>query len=142
MVAAFSFDAHRVAGEDVVDGHGDGAGVGAKEAAHEDFTGQVVEVIGLDALEPRFEVSVVALQGQIGSGSLPIERLESAGLALAPRDRKAAGRSLDELAAALRALPVPVIGRITDDRLLLDLRCLEDSGLLRTQLPALRQALR
>ena len=93
------------------------------------------------AVEPRFEASVVALQGQIGSGSLPIERLESAGLALVPRDRKMAGRALDELAAALRALPVPVIGRISDDRLLLDLRCLEDAGLLRTQLPALRRAL-
>ena len=93
------------------------------------------------AVEPRFEASVVALQGQIGSGSLPIERLESAGLALAPRDRKMAGRALDELAAALRALPVPVIGRIAEDRLLLDLRCLEDAGLLRTQLPALRRAL-
>jgi L-seryl-tRNA(Ser) seleniumtransferase len=100
-----------------------------------------LQCVVAQAVEPRFEVSVVSLQGQIGSGSLPIERLESAGLALAPRDRKAAGRALDELAAALRALPVPVIGRITDDRLLLDLRCLEDAGLLRTQLPALRLAL-
>ena len=100
-----------------------------------------LQCVVAQAVEPRFEVSVVSLQGQIGSGSLPIERLESAGLALAPRDRKAAGRALDELAAALRALSVPVIGRITDDRLLLDLRCLEDAGLLRTQLPALRLAL-
>ena len=48
-----------------------------------------------------------------------------------------------ELAAALRALPVPVIGRITDDRLLLDLRCLEaaDAAPFSAQLPALQAAL-
>jgi L-seryl-tRNA(Ser) seleniumtransferase len=93
------------------------------------------------ALAPRFDVSVVELLGQIGSGSLPVERLPSAGLAAAPRERKGAGRALDDLSAALRALPRPVIGRIADDRLLLDLRCLEDPAALATQLPALADAL-
>ncbi len=79
------------------------------------------------ALAPRFTVEVAAMQGQIGSGSLPVERLPSAGLAIAPAQKKGAGRALDELAAALRALPLPVIGRIADDRLLLDLRCLEET---------------
>jgi len=77
------------------------------------------------ALGPRYLVARVALQGQIGSGSLPIERLPSAGLAIAPTEKKGAGRALDTLAAALRQLPVPVIGRIADDRLILDCRCLE-----------------
>jgi L-seryl-tRNA(Ser) seleniumtransferase len=93
------------------------------------------------AVSPRFGVAVVPLQGQIGSGSLPVERLSSAGLALSPVQKKGAGRSLDELAAALRALPLPVIGRIADDRLVLDLRCLERPELLATQLDALRHAL-
>ncbi|MBX3608199.1 MAG: L-seryl-tRNA(Sec) selenium transferase [Piscinibacter sp.] len=93
------------------------------------------------AVAPRFAVEVVALQGQIGSGSLPVERLPSAGLALAPVAKPGTGRALDELAAALRALPLPVIGRIADDRLLLDLRCLEDAASFVDQLPRLREVL-
>ena len=94
-----------------------------------------------DAVAPRFAVEVVALQGQIGSGSLPVERLPSAGLALTPVAKKGAGRALDELARALRSLPLPVIGRIADDRLLLDLRCLEDEAPFVAQLPVLKEAL-
>ena len=97
------------------------------------------------AVAPRFGVQVVELMGQIGSGSLPVERLPSAGLAIAPGQKKGAGRALDELARALRALPVPVIGRIADDRLLLDLRCLEDgpagAAPFERQLIALKEAL-
>ena len=98
-----------------------------------------------EAVAPRFTVEVVALLGQIGSGSLPVERLPSAGLAIAPvfasGAKRSTGRALDELANALRALPLPVIGRIADDRLLLDLRCLEDATPFLVQLPALRAAL-
>ncbi|MFT3957187.1 MAG: L-seryl-tRNA(Sec) selenium transferase [Piscinibacter sp.] len=93
------------------------------------------------AVAPRFGVEVVAMQGQIGSGSLPVERLPSAGLAIAPLQKKASGRALDELAAALRALPLPVIGRVADDRLLLDLRCLEEPAGLLDQLQHLEAAL-
>ncbi|RDI26246.1 L-seryl-tRNA(Sec) selenium transferase [Pseudacidovorax intermedius] len=96
-----------------------------------------------EALAPRFTVEAVALQGQIGSGSLPVERLPSAGLALAPAGvaKKGTGRALDQLAQALRQLPLPVIGRIADDRLLLDLRCLEEATDLLGQLPHLRERL-
>jgi L-seryl-tRNA(Ser) seleniumtransferase len=94
------------------------------------------------AVAPRFSVAVVDMLGQIGSGSLPVERLPSAGLAIAPVLKKGSGRSLDELATALRALPQPVIGRVSEDRLLLDLRCLEDSSVFVAQLAALQEALR
>uniref|UniRef100_UPI0005C28A4B aminotransferase class V-fold PLP-dependent enzyme n=1 Tax=Pseudacidovorax intermedius TaxID=433924 RepID=UPI0005C28A4B len=96
-----------------------------------------------EAVAPRFTVEPVALQGQIGSGSLPVERLHSAGLALAPAGvaKKGTGRALDQLAQALRQLPLPVIGRIADDRLLLDLRCLEEATDLLGQLPHLRERL-
>jgi L-seryl-tRNA(Ser) seleniumtransferase len=98
-----------------------------------------------DAVAPRFSVAVVELMGQIGSGSLPVERLPSAGVAILPRQKKGAGRALDELAQALRALPLPVIGRIADDRLLLDMRCLDEgpqgAESFERQLPTLKEIL-
>ncbi|MBT9490155.1 MAG: L-seryl-tRNA(Sec) selenium transferase [Rubrivivax sp.] len=94
------------------------------------------------AVAPRFDAQVVDLLGQIGSGSLPVDRLPSAGLALAPVQKKGAGRALDALSSALRALPLPVIGRIADDRLLLDLRGLEDPQPFTAQLPQLQECLR
>lgn len=95
------------------------------------------------AVSPRFTVAVVPLLGQIGSGSLPVERLPSAGLALAPAgtSKKGLGTALDALATELRSLPLPVIGRIAQDRLLLDLRCLEDSAPFVAQLPLLKEQL-
>ena len=95
------------------------------------------------AVSPRFTVEVVPLLGQIGSGSLPVERLPSAGLALAPAGtaKKGLGTALDKLATALRSLPLPVIGRIAEDRLLLDLRCLEDSAPFTAQLDELHERL-
>lgn len=71
-----------------------------------------------------FAVSVAACQSQIGSGSLPVDRLPSAALTFTPHDGR--GSQLEALAARWRALPCPVIGRIYDGRLWLDLRCLEN----------------
>ncbi|WP_314521198.1 L-seryl-tRNA(Sec) selenium transferase [uncultured Lelliottia sp.] len=73
---------------------------------------------------PDFDVRVEFCQSQIGSGSLPVDRLPSAALTLTPRDGR--GSQLDALSARWRALPTPIIGRIYDGRLWLDLRCLED----------------
>ncbi len=90
------------------------------------------------AVAPRYRVTLVPLQGQIGSGSLPVERLPSAGLAIEPADAPRSGRALEALAVALRELPVPVIGRVADGRLLLDCRCLEDAAVFTNQIPLLR----
>ena len=59
---------------------------------------------------------------QIGSGSLPVDRLESWALAVRPTTRRTG--VLYAIEAALRGLPVPVVGRIADGALRLDLRCL------------------
>ncbi|MFW6032829.1 MAG: L-seryl-tRNA(Sec) selenium transferase [Phycisphaeraceae bacterium] len=74
-------------------------------------------------VEQPVTVSIAPLRSQIGSGSLPIDRLPSVGLAIRPEGRRAG--ILHRIEAGLRALPRPVIGRIEDDALLLDLRCLE-----------------
>jgi L-seryl-tRNA(Ser) seleniumtransferase len=55
-----------------------------------------------------------------------METVPSAGLAIRPRAAKHSGRLLTALSMALRRLPVPVVGRIEDKALLLDLRCLDD----------------
>lgn len=95
------------------------------------------------ALAPRYLTSTVRMNSQIGSGSLPVERLPSAGLAIAPvlSGKRGAGTALDALARALRELPTPVLGRVTENQLMLDCRCLEDSLPLLAQLPALREVL-
>ncbi len=64
-------------------------------------------------------------QSQIGSGSLPAERLDSIALVIRPTATKGVGTALKRLATAFRSLPMPVIGRIQDDGFWLDLRCLE-----------------
>ena len=78
------------------------------------------------ALGPRFVVAVADCTSQIGSGALPLETVPSAGLVVRPaKSRKGA---LARLAAALRALPTPVVGRVEEGALVLDLRCLDDEA--------------
>lgn len=89
-------------------------------------------------LAPAYAVAIVPLESQIGSGSLPTQRLASRGIAITPDTDKGSGRALLRLAQALRALPVPVIGRIHEGTLLLDLRCLEHPAELTDQLDALQ----
>ena len=75
---------------------------------------------------PDFDVRIEPCQSQIGSGSLPVDRLPSEALTFTPRDGR--GSHLEALSARWRALPTPVIGRIYDGRMWLDLRCLEDEA--------------
>ncbi|MCY4320040.1 MAG: L-seryl-tRNA(Sec) selenium transferase [Alphaproteobacteria bacterium] len=75
------------------------------------------------------EITVVA--SQIGSGSLPVEYLESRALALSAPS----GKALEARAAAFRQLSIPVIGRLSEGRLLFDLRALDDEAAFLSQLP-------
>jgi L-seryl-tRNA(Ser) seleniumtransferase len=70
-----------------------------------------------------FSVDICSCESQIGSGALPLSNIPSAGFAVRSLSRAA---TLERLVAQLRDLPTPVIGRIEDDALKLDLRCLED----------------
>ena len=88
------------------------------------------------AVEGRASARIVECLSQIGSGALPVDTLPSAGIALAPQGKRRSGAA-DALAAAFRALPVPVIGRISEGELILDLRCLEDEAAFTAQLASL-----
>ena len=82
-------------------------------------------------LAPAIEgAEVVTVASRIGSGSLPVEQLESRALALSAPG----GKALEARAAAFRRLPVPVIGRISEGRLLFDLRTLDDEDAFLSQL--------
>ncbi|MDQ7978310.1 L-seryl-tRNA(Sec) selenium transferase [Paraburkholderia sp. SARCC-3016] len=77
------------------------------------------------ALGERYAAAVEPMLSQIGSGALPVDQLPSYGIAVRVAGAKRSGRALMQLEKALRELPRPVLGRIADDALCLDLRCLE-----------------
>ena len=68
------------------------------------------------------EAGVAPCASQVGSGSLPVGRLPSSALRIASATLGPA-----RIAQALRALPIPVIARVHDDAVWLDLRCLESA---------------
>lgn len=79
-------------------------------------------------------VTIADCMSQVGSGSLPVERLPSVALAIRPHaGKRGGGKVLARLSEAFRSLSVPVIGRITKGELLFDLRCLDDEGSLLAQ---------
>ena len=74
------------------------------------------------------EVSVCNCKSQIGSGALPLDLMESRALSIIPvSSNGGTDKALRNLAARFRSLPRPIIGRISDGKFLLDLRCLRDT---------------
>jgi len=74
-----------------------------------------------EVLPAEYKVSVRACSSQIGSGALPIETIPSYALvATASKDAQ-----LRRLVNFLGQLPRPVVGRLNDRKLWLDLRCLD-----------------
>ncbi|MHB1676800.1 MAG: L-seryl-tRNA(Sec) selenium transferase [Sulfuriferula sp.] len=87
------------------------------------------------ALAGTATVEVRPCHSQIGSGSLPIDRLPSSALAIMPnRHGKGSGSLLKKIEQSFRKLPVPVIGRISEGAFCLDLRCLEQADTFQSQL--------
>jgi L-seryl-tRNA(Ser) seleniumtransferase len=80
------------------------------------------------------EHTVERCGSQAGSGSLPAREIPSWAVRLTPREG-----SLEELAAALRTGDPPILARVRDDGLWLDVRTLEDDELpeIATRLEAL-----
>ncbi|MBK8007857.1 MAG: L-seryl-tRNA(Sec) selenium transferase [Rhizobiales bacterium] len=83
-----------------------------------------------------YEVSTVACESQIGSGSLPQETIPSFGILI--RSKQRGGGAIAALSSAFRALPTPVVGRIEGQALIFDLRCLEREDAFVANLASLR----
>ena len=91
------------------------------------------------ALTDKADVNIVDCGSQIGSGSLPVDSLPSAGIAISqPGSGKRKGSFANKLSLAFRQLPLPVIGHIRDDAFILDLRCLDHEDEFVTQLNHLK----
>ncbi len=89
-------------------------------------------------LEDRANVEVVACKSQIGSGALPLDLMESRALSItAIAEKGKSDQAINRLAVNFRALPMPVIGRLSDGKLLFDLRCLRDTKCFVQQLDQL-----
>ncbi len=76
----------------------------------------------LKKLAEKCHVSVGKTTSRVGGGALPEEALVSWAVILQPLDR-----SLNDMESSLRALEVPVIGRIEDECFILDMRTVSDS---------------
>lgn len=76
-----------------------------------------------DAVGSRFTVEPCNCMSQIGSGALPLATVASAGLLIRARG---SDLLLEQLADRLRGLSTPIIGRIENNALKLDFRCLAD----------------
>ena len=109
------------------------------KAEIEALAGRVAPLLAT-RLGDAYQVEITPCASQIGSGALPLETVPSAGIAIKPSASRGQGRALTALSAALRNLPVPVIGRIADGSLILDLRCLEDEAGFAANLAALALA--
>jgi L-seryl-tRNA(Ser) seleniumtransferase len=97
---------------------------------------RVLPAVGA-AIGGAYSAAVVSCSSQIGSGALPVETLASAGIACRAIGSRS-GRALDCLATAFRRLPIPMIGRIESQTLILDLRCLDDEETFMRNLAAFK----
>jgi len=75
--------------------------------------------LGTEELKAAAEV--IPCESKIGGGSLPMETIEGYAVAIRP-----AGMSVNEMETAMRKLETPVICRVAEDRILLDVRTLFD----------------
>ena len=71
----------------------------------------------LEALELPVELEIEDCESQIGGGSLPLERIPSKAVTIKPTKISTA-----ELEERMRFLPIPIIPRTLNDKILLDVR--------------------
>ena len=66
------------------------------------------------------EITVIPCRSQIGGGAMPLAEIPSFAVSVRPMHMKA-----EELEQAMRELPVPIISRIAEDAVYLDMRTVE-----------------
>jgi L-seryl-tRNA(Ser) seleniumtransferase len=69
-------------------------------------------------------VEMIREQSQVGGGALPLQTIPTWALAIKPHKGTA-----QDLESALRALQPPIVARIADDRLILDMRTIQEDEL-------------
>ena len=70
--------------------------------------------------EEAAELDIKPCESQVGGGSLPLERIGSVCVVIRPRQLSAM-----RLSERLHRMPLPVIGRLAEDALHLDVRTME-----------------
>ena len=80
-----------------------------------------------DELVDRYHFTLQETSSEVGGGAMPLAALKSVALAIEPRHM-----SVNQLSDRLRKVEIPVIGRIQNDLLHLDLRtlCIEDFAII------------
>lgn len=75
----------------------------------------------IEALGPTCEAALIETYSEVGGGSLPLEKLPTWAVAVKPT-----GQSTQRLADLLRHRPLPIIARVAEDRLIFDVRTLQE----------------
>jgi L-seryl-tRNA(Ser) seleniumtransferase len=93
-------------------------------AASKEALASRVRRFGQKLSDLHVEVTTIPSVSRVGGGSLPLEELPTMLLGLQPQ-----GMSANDLEDRLRLQDPPVVGRIVEDRLCLDLRTVQSSEL-------------
>lgn len=78
----------------------------------------------LSAARPDWKLEVVDTPAYLGGGALPMTEISSCAVSIS-----AGGRSTEETASELRHAAVPIVPRISDDAVLLDMRTVDESDM-------------
>ena len=100
---------------------------------------RLLPAIAADPGSPLRGVRLAPCNSEIGSGARPRHTPPSTAIEIIPLSGD--DSELRALAEALRRLPVPILGRISRGRLLLDCRCLETEEDFLAQWAMLRESL-
>jgi len=88
---------------------------------------QMCDLFEKEDMDDYCNVMIQKGYAPMGGGSLPLEEIENRLVTI--EMKKAADISVAELAEKLHLAEIPVIGRVMDNRLCLDMRCMESTDL-------------